>query len=67
MLDIQLVHFRKELDLAMLRHAKSIVFIHGIGNGKLKAELRRELTSSGIRFADGAYNRYGAGATEVFL
>ncbi|MBK9320516.1 MAG: Smr/MutS family protein [Bacteroidetes bacterium] len=67
MLEIQLGHFRKELDLAMLRHAKSIVFIHGIGNGKLKAEIRRELTSSGIRFADGAYNRYGAGATEVFL
>ncbi|MBK9399314.1 MAG: Smr/MutS family protein [Bacteroidetes bacterium] len=67
MLEIQLRHFRKELDLAILRHARSIVFIHGIGNGKLKAEIRKELTSSGIRFTDGAYNRYGAGATEVFL
>jgi len=67
MLEMQLEHFRKELDQAILRHARSIVFIHGIGNGKLKAEIRKELTSSGFRFADGAYNRYGAGATEVFL
>lgn len=66
-LQIQLTHFKKELDKALLHHARSIVFIHGIGNGKLKAEIRKELKSAGLSFTDGAFNKYGAGATEVFL
>lgn len=66
-IQIQLKHFRKELDNALLRHAKSIVFIHGIGNGKLKSEIRKELKEAKLHFSDGAYHRYGAGATEVHL
>jgi len=65
--NIQLNHFKKELDKCYLRQQKSIVFIHGIGNGKLKSEIRRELKELKLRFADGAYERYGYGATEVFF
>ncbi len=64
---IQMDHFRKELDQAILRHHKSIIFIHGIGNGKLKAEIRKELKTAGLKFNDGTYHRYGGGATEVLL
>lgn len=66
-IQIQLAHFKKELDKCYLRQQKSIVFIHGIGNGKLKAEIRRELREANLRFSDGSYERYGSGATEVFL
>jgi hypothetical protein len=66
-IQIQLAHFKKELDKCYLRQQKSIVFIHGIGNGKLKAEIRRELREANLKFSDGSYDRYGSGATEVFL
>lgn len=66
-IEIQLKHFRKELDKALLRHSKSIVFIHGIGNGKLKSEIRKELNALGYKFTDAPYQRYGSGATEVIL
>ncbi|MBP8115808.1 MAG: Smr/MutS family protein [Chitinophagaceae bacterium] len=66
-IQIQLAHFKKELDKCYLRQQKSIVFIHGIGNGKLKSEIRRELRESNLKFSDGSYERYGSGATEVFL
>ncbi len=67
MLQIQMEHFRKELDNAILRRLPSVVFIHGIGNGKLKNEIRGELQKNGFRYADAAYHQYGSGATEVFI
>lgn len=66
-IQIQMKHFQFELDKAILRKQKSIVFIHGIGNGRLKSEIRKELKAGGFQFRDGAYERYGAGATEVFI
>jgi hypothetical protein len=67
MIQIQLNVFRKELDKALHRGSHKIIFIHGIGNGRLKNELRNELKLLKINFRDGAYDRYGAGATEVIL
>lgn len=64
---IQLQHFRKELDKALLKKLRSIVFIHGVGNGRLKSEIRKELKDSGIRFRDADPSRYGLGATEVLF
>ena len=64
---IQLQHFRKELDKAILRKAQRIVFIHGVGNGRLKAEIRKELKEAGIKFRDADPSRYGAGATEAIF
>lgn len=66
-IDIQMRHFRKELDKAILRKANGIIFIHGVGNGILKAEIRKELKAAGFRFKDGDNRRYGLGATEVIL
>ena len=64
---LQLQHFRKELDKAILRKAHRIVFIHGVGNGRLKAEIRKELKDAGLKFKDADPSRYGAGATEVLF
>jgi hypothetical protein len=66
-MQIQLNYFHKTLDKAMLSKAQSIVYIHGVGNGKLKAALREELRNLHIKYKDADFTRYGAGATEVVL
>lgn len=68
LLDVQLKRMQQELDDAMASHLQRIVFIHGVGNGRLKTEIRRLLaTYKGIRFHDASYQRYGFGATEVVI
>lgn len=65
---IQLRHFRYRLEEAIAGHVRKITFIHGVGNGRLKHEVRRILaTYEGIRFHDAPYHRYGFGATEVVI
>lgn len=66
MLNIQLEKFEKELDNAIQKHMKKIVFIHGVGNGRLKQEIHSALKGmKGITFHDGSYKEYGFGATQV--
>lgn len=65
-LRVQLNHFQRELDDAIARRMKKVTFIHGIGNGVLKNEIRRMLASyDGVKYFDAPYSRYGFGATEV--
>jgi hypothetical protein len=66
MLNIQLEKFEKELDKAMSSGVKKIVFIHGVGNGRLKQEIISILkATSGVTFHDAPYKQYGYGATQV--
>lgn len=66
LLDIQLRRVQQEMDEALAQHLRKVIFIHGVGNGRLKNEVRRLLgTYKGIRIHDGSYQRYGFGATEV--
>ena len=66
LLDIQLKRVVKELDEAIATHMRSIVFIHGVGNGRLKQEVRRVIAGyKNVRFHDASFQRYGFGATEV--
>lgn len=66
MLSIQLERFEKELDQAIASNMKKIVFIHGVGNGRLKQEIIKVLkTVKGITYQDGSYKDYGFGATQV--
>ena len=68
MLIIQMQHFAKEMDNAIRKNFQRIIFIHGVGNGRLKTEIRKELHHyKGIRFRDADASRYGHGATEVIL
>ena len=39
MLNIQLEKFENELDAAIFKNMKKIIFIHGVGNGRLKQEI----------------------------
>jgi hypothetical protein len=66
MLQIQMKRFRQEMDAALKHHYKKAVFIHGVGNGVLRNEIRRELRAyPGIVVRDAPFEKYGYGATEV--
>ncbi len=66
MLSIQLERFEKELDAAITGGLKKLVFIHGVGNGRLKMEIRNALKATpGVTFQDASYKLYGFGATQV--
>ncbi|MDP2335339.1 MAG: DUF2027 domain-containing protein [Bacteroidota bacterium] len=69
MLEIQMGRFRNELETAIANGTRRIVFIHGIGNGTLKQELRQELTTKYKKyyFQDASFKEYGYGATMVIL
>jgi hypothetical protein len=68
-LEVQLGRFRNELETAIENGTRRIVFIHGIGNGTLKQELRKELTTKYKKyyFQDASFKEYGYGATMVIL
>ncbi|MBI2722861.1 MAG: Smr/MutS family protein [Bacteroidetes bacterium] len=66
MLNIQLERVERELDEAMAKNMKKIVFIHGVGNGRLKQEIVSILKSTkGVTYQDASYKDYGFGATQV--
>lgn len=67
-LEIQLRHFRIHLESAIEKGENSIIFIHGVGNGVLKTEIRKILdTYIGVSYQDASYRKYGFGATEVII
>lgn len=69
MLEVQLGRFRNELETAIQNGTRRIVFIHGVGNGTLKQELRQELSAKYKKyyFQDASFKEYGFGATMVIL
>lgn len=65
-LQAQLDHFRRTLQSAIDKRLKKVVFIHGVGKGVLKEELRKELSHMvGVEFGNADFRLYGGGATEV--
>jgi hypothetical protein len=66
---IQLHHFRKALEEAMVHKLHKFTVIHGIGKGKLKAEIWMIIKEYGaIRsFKNEFHPLYGFGATEIFF
>lgn len=65
----QLEHFRRCLEAAAAKGFEKIIFIHGVGNGTLRTEIHKRLGKSlGVKtFKDARKDRFGYGATEVFL
>jgi dsDNA-specific endonuclease/ATPase MutS2 len=56
------------LDFAIAKRISKIVFIHGVGEGVLKSELDFMFGRyENIDFRDGNYQKYGLGATEIFI
>ncbi len=69
-LDLQIIRFRGELDAAIKAGLKEITFIHGVGTGVLKDELRRILIKDypSIEYHDASFRKYGyGGATRVII
>ena len=68
MIEIQVHHFREQLEWAIKQRIKKIVFIHGVGQGILKQEIRHRLKGyTNLEYHDASYARYGYGATEVLI
>jgi len=67
MLVIQLEHFERMMRVAIKDKSKKIVFIHGVGQGVLKAEIRRMIKEYYPQCSarDAAWHQYGQGATIV--
>lgn len=67
-MQVQVDYFEKTLEDAMIHQYQKLIYIHGIGNGSLKSELRRILkTYPDIQVKEAAFNSYGYGAIEVHI
>lgn len=66
-IQVQLRHFMSALDKAISNRYRKLIVIHGVGNGRLKQEVRAILSNEDIRFYDASYAKYGFGATEVVI
>ncbi len=68
-INIQLNHFKKNLENAIANKVEKIVFIHGVGNGTLKFEIHKILEESYpfIPYQDASFKEYGYGATMILI
>ena len=65
-LNIQLSFFNRILQSAIKEGIQKVIFIHGVGQGILKSEIRKTLeTYDFIAFYDASMADYGTGATEA--
>ncbi|WP_010520104.1 Smr/MutS family protein [Croceivirga radicis] len=68
MLNIQLDTAKRQLEFAMNKKIQKVVFIHGVGAGVLKEELKYLFGRyDNVTFYDADYKKYGLGATEVYI
>jgi dsDNA-specific endonuclease/ATPase MutS2 len=63
----QLARFRGELDSAIKAGTREIIFIHGVGSGVLKNELRSIVSSEypSCSYADASFSRFGSGGATL--
>jgi len=67
-LTLQTETVKRQIDFAQRNRIPRIVFIHGVGEGVLKAELDFLLGRyDNLNFQDANYQKYGQGATEVYF
>jgi hypothetical protein len=62
MFDIQMKRFRNALEEAIHCRLKRIIFIHGVGNGRLRFEIRQTLDKQypKLSYQDASFKEYGA-------
>lgn len=65
--EAQVEHFERMLRNAEQKKIRKVIFIHGVGQGVLRQEIRRILNEyyPHCEFMDAPYHTYGYGATEV--
>ena len=68
-LAIQMDHFDRMMDIAKCEKLRRIVFIHGVGQGVLRHQIRTTLEQHhpDCTYREGDPRKYGSGATEVWL
>lgn len=68
-LEAQMARFETALQTSLRSNVQKIVFIHGVGNGRLRQELRKKLDRNyaNLRYQDASFKEYGYGATMVYL
>ncbi|MCX6182449.1 MAG: Smr/MutS family protein [Bacteroidetes bacterium] len=65
---IQMEYTEQAMKRAFTLGMHRLIIIHGVGNGTLKEEVRKLLKRySNIRYADASFQKYGNGATVVYL
>tara|TARA_R110002049_G_scaffold37701_1_gene118158 strand:- start:8834 stop:9394 length:561 start_codon:yes stop_codon:yes gene_type:complete len=67
MLTLQLDTAKHKLEFAISKRIQKVVFIHGVGEGVLKLELEYLFGRYNVKFYDANYQKYGLGATEVYI
>ncbi|MEN8703931.1 MAG: Smr/MutS family protein [Polaribacter sp.] len=67
MLNLQLSTAKRKIEYAISKRISKLVFIHGVGEGVLKAELISLLNRYPLKYYDASYKKYGLGATEVYV
>ena len=67
MLSLQIETAKRKIEYAVQKKISKIVFIHGRGEGVLKKELEFLLGNYNVKFYDASYQKYGLGATEVYI
>lgn len=66
--EIQMHYFKLCMNHAFTNKMKKVTFIHGVGQGILKDEIKKELKQyDNIHFFDAPMSKYGVGATEVYF
>ena len=67
-LNLQTETAKRQIEFAMKNRIPKIVFIHGVGEGVLKAELDFLLGRyDNLKFQEANFQKYGQGATEVYF
>ncbi len=68
MLNLQLETAKRQLEFAIRKRIQKVVFIHGVGEGVLKEELKYLFGRyENVKYYDADYQKYGLGATEVYI
>lgn len=68
MLNIQMDTAKRQLEFAIQKRIQKVVFIHGVGEGVLRAELESLFRRyENLKWYDADYQKYGLGATEVYI
>lgn len=69
MLNLQIDKFREVMDANLRNHGRKIIFIHGKGEGVLRAAITKELNHryKGHDVQDALFREYGYGATQVTI
>jgi len=67
-LNLQLETAKRQLEFVIRKRIQKVVFIHGVGEGVLKEELRYLFRRyDNLKYYDAEYQKYGLGATEVYI